>query len=263
VLASDGPWRGTEGRGATTPAEEFGPNAHLASRERVMRLGHRPVARYPGDMSKASTPVGEELFGFIAAQTIPEDRLLRELRVAAGAAGLPEIHIAPEQAAFLQLALRSAKAKVVVEVGTLGGYSAIAMARALPADGIVVTHEIDPGHAEFAREWIARSDQRGKIEVRVGNAADTLTELSAASADAIFLDADKAGYVTYLQHSMRILRPGGLLLADNVLAGGDVSHGESETAVAIRAFLDAVRATPKLQSIIVPLGDGCLFGVKA
>jgi caffeoyl-CoA O-methyltransferase len=214
-------------------------------------------------MSKASTPVGEALFGFIAAQTIPEDDLLRDLRRAARAAGLPEIQIAPEQAAFLQLALRAARAKVVVEVGTLGGYSAIAMARGLPPEGRVITHEIDPAHAAFAREWIARSDQRAKIDVRVGDAADTLRVLGTASADAMFLDADKTGYVTYLRHAMRILRPGGLLLADNVLASGDVVSGRSETPVAIRAFLDAVRAEPGLQSVIVPLGDGCLFAVKA
>ena len=213
-------------------------------------------------MSKSSTPVDDDLFAFIAAATIPEDPLLRDLRLAAAKEGLPEIHIAPEQAAFLQLLLRAAKARTVVEVGTLGGYSAIAMARGLPPDGRVITHEIDEHHAAFARHWIERSDQRGKIEVRVGNAADTLRDVPAESADGMFLDADKKGYVTYLHHALRILRPGGILLADNVLAGGEVANGTSETPVAIRAFLDAVRATPSLRSVIVPLGDGCLFGVK-
>lgn len=213
-------------------------------------------------MSKASTPVDEDLFAFIAAATIPEDPLLRDLRRSAVAAGLPEIHIAPEQAAFLQLLLRAHKATTVVEVGTLGGYSAIAMARGLPPHGRVVTHEIDAHHAAFAREWIARSDQRGKIEVRLGDAAVTLGQMPAGSADAMFLDADKTGYVTYLQHAMRILRSGGVLLADNVLAGGDVAHGTSETAVAIRAFLAAARSSG-LDGVIVPLGDGCYFGVKS
>ena len=213
-------------------------------------------------MSKASTPVDDDLFSFIAAATIPEDAFLRDLRIAAAAANLPEIHIAPEQAAFLQLLLRAAKAKTVVEVGTLGGYSAIAMARGLPKGGRVITHELDPHHATFARQWIERSDQRGKIEVRVGNAADTLRALPAECADGMFLDADKPGYVTYLQHALRILRPGGILLADNVLAGGDVAHGTDSTPVAMRSFLDAVRAAKNLRSVIVPLGDGCLFGVK-
>lgn len=213
-------------------------------------------------MSKASTPVDEELFGFVAAHTIPEDDFLRDLRTAAAAAGLPEIHIAPEQAAFLRIALQAARARQVVEVGTLGGYSAIAMARALPADGRIVTLEIDPRHAAFAREWIARSDQRGKIEVRLGEAMDTLPALADESADAVFLDADKERYVDYLRQSMRLLRHGGLLLADNVLAGGDVVQGTGTTAVAMRAFVAAAHGTPGLRSVIVPLGDGCLYGVK-
>jgi predicted O-methyltransferase YrrM len=213
-------------------------------------------------MSKSSTPVDDALFAFVAAQTIAEDALLRDLRAAAHAAGLPEIHIAPEQAAFLQLVLRAMRARTVIEVGTLGGYSAIAMARGLPPDGRVITHELDATHAAFAEQWIARSDQAGKIEVRVGDAAATLAELPAGSADAMFVDADKEGYVGYLLHALRLLRPGGVLLADNVLASGDVEHGTGPTAVAIRAFLAAVRATPALQSVIVPLGDGCLFAVK-
>ena len=214
-------------------------------------------------MSKSSTPVDDRLFAFIAQSTIAEDTLLRDLRRAAAVAGLPEIHIAPEQAAFLQIVLRASRAKDVVEVGTLGGYSAIAMARGLPADGRLITCEIEPRHAEFAREWIAKSDQRGKIDVRLGDAAATLAGLAAESADAIFIDADKPGYVVYLQHAMRILRKGGLLLADNVLASGEVAHGASPTAVAMRSFVAAARAAPGLRSVIVPLGDGCLFGVKS
>ena len=213
-------------------------------------------------MSKSSTPVDDALFAFVALQTIPEDELLRDLRRAAVDAGMPEIHIAPEQAAFLQLLLAATKARTVVEVGTLGGYSAIAMARGLPPDGRVVTHELDLEHAAFARRWIEQSDQRGKIEVRLGDARQTLGAIPAESADAMFVDADKEGYVRYLEHALRILRPGGVLLADNVLAGGDVIGGADATAVAIRAFLDAVRSQPRLRSVIVPLGDGCLFAVK-
>ena len=213
-------------------------------------------------MSKTSTPVDAELFAFLAARTIPEDDLLRRLRVAAKDEGLPEIHIAPEQAAFLQLLLRAMRAETVVEVGTLGGYSAIAMARGLPAHGRVITHELEPAHAAFARRWIERSDQHGKIDVRVGDAATTLEAVADGSADAMFVDADKRGYVAYLRHAMRVLRPGGVLLADNVLASGHVARGDTETAVAIRAFLDAVGATDSLDAVVVPLGDGCLFGVK-
>ena len=214
-------------------------------------------------MSKTSTPVDERLFAYLATKTIPEDDYLAGLRIAAAKAGLPEIHIAPEQAAYLQLQLQAMNAMNVVEVGTLGGYSAIAMARGMPAAGRVITHEIDPKHAEFAREWIANSDQDGKVEVRVGDAAETLAELTDGEVDAIFLDADKTGYVTYLEHSLRLLRPGGVLMADNVLAGGRIADGTGETEVALRAFLDAADATSTMQSVVVPLGDGIFFGVKS
>ncbi|MCA8963777.1 MAG: O-methyltransferase [Planctomycetes bacterium] len=215
-------------------------------------------------MSASSTPVDERLFAFIQKQTIAEDAYLRDLRQAARQAGLPEIHIAPEQAAFLQLLLRGAGARTVVEVGTLGGYSAIAMARGLPEGGRVITHEIEPAHAEFARQWIARSDQAGRIEVRLGNAIDTLPTIADGSVDAVFLDADKEGYVAYLGQALRMLRSGGILLADNVLAGGHIADGSggSATAQAITRFLAAVQAARSLRSVIVPLGDGCLFGVK-
>ena len=215
-------------------------------------------------MSKDGTILTEEHFAFVAARTIPEDALLTELRVAAKAAGLPEIHIAPEQAAFLQILLRIAKARDVVEVGTLGGYSAIAMARGLPESGKIVTLELDETHAQFAREWIGKSDVADKIEVRVGDARSTMTELPATSCDAVFLDADKDGYVTYLEQAARILRTGGVLLADNVFAGGAVidSASTSPTAIAIRAFHEAVAARRDFTPVIVPLGDGCLMAIK-
>lgn len=215
-------------------------------------------------MSKDSTPVGAAHFAYIAEHTTREDAFLGQLRAAAKAAGLPEIHIAPEQAALLQILLKLRGAKHVVEVGTLGGYSAIAMARALPAVGRVRTLEIDSKHAEFARSWIAKSDVKDKIEVMVGDARNLLAMMPAGATDAVFLDADKEGYVDYLKEALRILRPNGLLLADNVLAGGDVvkKAKQSATAKAMQAFNDAVAATPGLRSIIVPIGDGCLVGVK-
>ena len=216
-------------------------------------------------MSKLSTPVDAPLFDFIRAQTIPEDQLLRDLRVAAVEAGLPEIQIAPEQAAFLQIALAATKAVRVVEIGTLGGYSAIAMARGLAADGTVVTHELEPVHAAFAQEWILKSQQKDKIKIIVGDAHETLTQHADGTADAVFIDADKEGYPHYFEHAMRILRPGGTLFADNVLDGGEIDDPNNDTprAHGLRAFLKLVHEEPRLNSIIVPVGDGCLMAVKA
>ncbi|MFK7738990.1 MAG: O-methyltransferase [Planctomycetota bacterium] len=213
-------------------------------------------------MGNMHTQVDEHIMGFLAEKTVTEDAFSAELRRAALAAGLPEIHIAPEQAAFLQQLMHTMAAKTVVEVGTLGGYSALALARGTAKDGRVISFEIEPAYADFARQWIEKSDQSGRIEVVIGPAVDGLAELPAASVDAVFLDADKIGYVAYLEHSMRILRPGGTLLADNVLAGGHIATGDTETAVAIQAFLDTAQQTPNLQGVVLPLGDGLYFGVK-
>jgi len=216
-------------------------------------------------VSESSTRVTEAHFRYLAARTTPEDDFLRELKAAAEAAGIPPIWIAPEQAAFMRILLRLAGARDVVEVGTLAGYSAIAMARALPADGRVVTIEIDPHHAAFARSWIARSDVAAKVEVRVGAGSDELPRLADASADACFLDADKGSYRAYLDECLRILRPGGLVMADNAFAFGQLLDEQptDRDVPAIRAFNDYVPTVAGLESVIVPVGDGLWVGVKA
>ena len=214
-------------------------------------------------MPKTSTPVDEPLFAFLATKTTPEDDFLRELRIDATRAGIPAIHISFEQATYLKLMMQCLHARDVVEVGTLAGYSAIAIARGMPSDGRVTTLEVAPEHAAFAQTWIAKSDQADKIEVRVGHAAETLKTLPEAAYDAVFIDADKERYVDYLGHAMRLLRPGGALFADNVLAGGDIARGDSAHAAGLRAFLDATLAVPALEGLVVPVGDGIYFGIKS
>ena len=160
-------------------------------------------------MSEVSTEIGSEHFRYIAERTIPEDEFLRDLKRAAVAAGIPAIWIAPEQASFMRILLRLAKARDVVEVGTLAGYSAIVMARALPPEGRVRTIELEPKHAEFAERWVARSDVAGRVQVFRGAGMDVLPRFAADSADAAFLDADKASYPKYLAECLRIVRKGG------------------------------------------------------
>jgi len=215
-------------------------------------------------MSETSTRVTDELFRYIAEHTTREDTFLADLKRAAAAEGIPSIWIAPEQASFMQILLRLAGARQVVEVGTLAGYSAISMARALPADGRVRTIEFDPKHAAFAEQWVARSDVAGRVEVHRGAGLDVLPAFAADSADAAFLDADKVNYPTYLEHCLRIVRSGGLIMADNALAFGqllDPSYTDREVP-AMRAFNDLMAKTTALQSVIVPLGDGLWVGVK-
>ncbi|MBI5710481.1 MAG: O-methyltransferase [Candidatus Eisenbacteria bacterium] len=215
-------------------------------------------------MSDQSTPVGAEHFRYIAAHTAGDDLFLADLKRAATAGGIPGIWVAPEQASLMQILLRLCRAREVVEVGTLAGYSAIAMARALPEGGRVRTIELDPQRADFAERWIARSDVAGRIEVMRGPAAEVLPRLDADSADAAFLDADKAGYPLYLAECLRIVRRGGLVLVDNAFAFGQLfdEHPTDREVAPMREFNERMPRETALQSVIVPLGDGLWVGVK-
>ena len=215
-------------------------------------------------MSEVSSLVTADHFRYIAEHTTREDAFLADLKCAASAEGIPSIWIAPEQASFMQILLKLARAREVVEVGTLAGYSAIAMARALPRDGRVRTIEIVPKHAEFARRWAARSDVAGRVEVHVGSGLDVLPAFAADSADAAFLDADKANYPRYLEQCLRIVRAGGLIMADNAFAFGQLldEHPTDKEVPAMRAFNDIMARAPGLHGVIVPVGDGLWVGVK-
>lgn len=215
-------------------------------------------------MSEATEVLTQGHVDYLAARTRGDDAFLRELKAAALAAGIPSIWIAPEQASFLQILLRIARVKDVIEVGTLAGYSAIWMARALPPGGKVRTIEVSSKHAAFAREWIAKSDVRGRVEVIEGRGIDVLRTFADGSADAAFLDADKVGYADYLEESLRILRPGGMVLVDNAFAFGQVLHErpKDREVPAVQAFNERMARDVRLQSVIVPLGDGLWVGVK-
>ena len=216
-------------------------------------------------MSENPTLVTMEHVRYLADHTQGEDAFLRELKRAAREAGIPPIWIAPEQASLMQILLQLTGAREVVEVGTLAGYSAIAMARALPPDGRVRTIEIDAARADFAAAWIARSDVAARVQVLRGSGAEVLSTLADASADAAFLDADKGGYVSYLQECRRIVRTGGLIMADNAFAFGQLFAPQptDREVAAVRAFNDHVASQPWLQGIIVPVGDGLWVCVKS
>ncbi|RIK69402.1 MAG: SAM-dependent methyltransferase [Planctomycetota bacterium] len=228
-------------------------------------MGQNRAPRLQGDaMSERSSAVTLRHFDYIAARTAGEDDFLRRLKDEARAAGIPPIWIAPEQAALMQILLRAARAREVVEVGTLAGYSAICMARALPPDGRVRTIEVSEKHADFAESRIAASDVAERIEVHRGAGADVLPTFAANSADAAFLDADKASYQLYLRECLRIVRPAGLIMADNAFAFGQLFDDAptDREALAVRAFNDYMATVRELQSIIIPIGDGLWVGVK-
>jgi caffeoyl-CoA O-methyltransferase len=200
---------------------------------------------------------------YISALFAPEDELLVSLREEADRTGLPPISVSADEGRLLQVLLASIGARRVLEVGTLGGYSAIWMARALPADGELVSIEIEPRHAEFARRYIERAGLSDRIEIRVGRALDVLPSLDGEQFDAVFIDADKEPMPTYFEWAVRLLRPGGLVIADNTLWGGKVFDDaeKDEKTKAVREFNRRMASDPRILSILVPTHDGVAIGV--
>ncbi len=215
-------------------------------------------------MSAESTLVTAAHFRYIAERTEADDDFLIALKAAAKEEGIPAIQIAPEQASFMQILLRLCGAREVVEVGTLAGYSAITMARALPEGGQVRTIEIEPRFADFAERWIAESDVADRVTVFCGAGRDVLAEFETSSADAAFLDADKRSYPAYLEEAMRIVRAAGLIMADNAFAFGQLLDPEptDPEVPAMKAFNDHIARTEGLQGVIVPIGDGLWVAAK-
>jgi predicted O-methyltransferase YrrM len=184
---------------------------------------------------------------FIAATILNDDEALREAVEAAETAGLPSIQVSPPQGKLLQLLVRLVGAKRVLEFGTLGGYSAILMARALPEDGRLVTLEAKAEYAEVARRSIERAGVGERVEVRVGPALEALPDLAAEGAgpfDLVFIDADKVNTPNYFAWALDHTRPGGLIIADNVVRDGTLADATAAD--------EATRAQRRLHEM---LGD--------
>lgn len=198
---------------------------------------------------------------YLADLLAPEDDALAAARKASDAAGLPEIQVSAAQGKLLQLLATVQGATSILEIGTLGGYSAIWLARALPVDGRLVTLEADPGHARVARANFAAAGLADRIEVRVGDAARTLQRLDAEGAgpfDLVFVDADKASSVAYLEGALRLARPGTLLVFDNVVRAGAVAGGgDADPSVrGIRDLLARLATDPRVSAAAIQtVGD--------
>ncbi len=213
------------------------------------------------------TPITEQLYEYIAATFAPEDDLLKHMPAEAAQQGIPMIHIDATQGKFLQVLMRACNAKRVVEIGSLFGYSAIWMARALPADGILVALEISPLHVRVIRENAQRAGLADKINVIEGDARETLTTLKGqAPFDFAFVDADKMGYVDYFEQVMTLLRPGAIIVADNMSARGNVWNAQADAqgrdnVSTIRTLNHRMATDPRLTSLLLPLSDGMCVGV--
>jgi len=179
--------------------------------------------------------------------------------------GLPAISVKPDEGRFLQLLVRICGAVKAVEIGTLGGYSGIWIARGLPAGGKLLTLEKEPYHAEIAREHFKRAGVEDQVEIRVGDAHKLLGEISGEGpVDFVFIDAEKPGYETYFEWAIEHVRVGGVIAAHNAFRGGSVLEKDStdESTQAIRAFNRRIASEPRVMSTIYPAGDGTLIAVK-
>jgi predicted O-methyltransferase YrrM len=188
---------------------------------------------------------------YIADIFIEDDAVLEAALADSAAAGLPAIAVAPHEGKLLMLLARAIGARRILEIGTLGGYSTIWLGRALPNEGRLITLEYNQTHADVASANIARAGLADRVELRVGRASDTLPQLAAEGQgpfDFIFIDADKEGYVDYLDWSLQLARPGTLIVADNVIRDGKVLDAESEDTLVqgVRRFNEVLAAQARV-----------------
>lgn len=192
------------------------------------------------------------------------DPVLAQVYDAIPKRGLPAITIKPEEGRFLQFLVAACGARKVLEIGTLGGYSGIWLARGLAANGKLITVEREPRHAEVAREHFALAGLRDRVEIRLGDAHALLPALSAeAPFDVCFIDAEKEGYPVYLDWALVNVRPGGIIAAHNAFRNGTVADSANHDADAelMRAFNRRFANEPRLLATIFPAGDGMTIGV--
>lgn len=200
--------------------------------------------------------VWAEVDRWIVDRVVRPDAALQAAREASAAAGLPTIEVSPPQGALLTVLALACGARRILEIGTLGGYSTIWLARALPPDGCLITVEANPKHAAVARENIARAGLTERVELREGRGVDVLAGMVDAGEetfDLIFIDADKPSYVEYFEWALKLSRAGTLIIADNVVRKGGIAdpHNEEENVLAARRFNERVGVEPRVTATIL------------
>jgi predicted O-methyltransferase YrrM len=198
-----------------------------------------------------------EVDGYLSNLLAPHDEALTRALDANQASGLPSIDVPPLLGKFLDVMIRIAGARRVLEIGTLGGYSTIWMARALPSDGQLITLELESKHAEIARANLRAAGVLDRIDIRVGPAVDSLQSLHESGAvpfDLIFLDADKQGLADYLEWSLKLSRTGTVIIADNVVRDGKVTDPDTTDPQVrgVQRFLELAANEPRLNTTAIP-----------
>ncbi|MBJ8341524.1 O-methyltransferase [Antrihabitans sp. YC3-6] len=207
-----------------------------------------------------TTPSWGDVDNYLVETLVGDDPTLTDALAANAAGGLPAIDVSPAQGKFLHLLAKSIGARRILEIGTLGGYSTIWLARAVGPDGKVVTLEYSPQHASVARANLGRAGVGDRVEVRVGAALETLPVVAADIStdgsgpfDLVFIDADKVNNSNYVNWALRLTRPGSVIVVDNVVRNGGVADRESAdpNAEASRDVLELLSAEPRLEATVV------------
>ena len=219
-------------------------------------------------MRDRTIPEDPALYAYLQANSLRETDILRRLREETQALPRGSIQIAPEQGQFMALLVELMGARRAIEIGTFTGYSALVVAAALPAGGRLICCEHDEEWAAIARRYWQEAGLADRIELCLGEALDTLDRLLAegheGTFDFAFIDADKANYVAYFERCLALLRPGGLIVADNVLWGGAVADpaADDPDTRAIRAFNRRLHEDRRVTLSLVPIGDGLTLARK-
>ena len=197
-----------------------------------------------------------EVDHYLAGLLLPDDPVLRDAVAASDAAGLPAIQVSPLQGQWLAILAAAIRAKSILEIGTLGGYSTIWLARALAPGGRLISLELDPAHAAVARANLAHAGLADRATVRVGPAQESLRAIAAEGLgpfDLIFIDADKTGYPGYWTSALALARRGSLIIADNVVRDGAIADAGSqdENVIAVRRLNDLMAADPRVSVTVL------------
>jgi caffeoyl-CoA O-methyltransferase len=217
-------------------------------------------------MADKFTTLTPELYGYLAEHGARQDELLRRLaEETAALGGIAIMQIAPEQGALMSLLVRAIGARRALELGTFTGYSAICIARGLPADGVLVTCDVNEEWAGIARRYFDEAGLADRIDLRLGPALDTLQAMPAEEPfDFGFIDADKTGYPDYYEEVLRLLRPGGLAMLDNMLRGGRVIDPdlEDEGDRAVVGLNERILADERVEMAMLGVSDGVTLVLK-
>ena len=218
-------------------------------------------------MNKSFGNEDPRLERYISSTYGPEDAVLLEIRERSRSAGLPEIQVGPLDARHLEVLTRACGARRAIEIGTLGGYSGVAILRGLQPGGVLDTFELDPQHARVAEESFRRAGFAKQARVHVGPALEGLMRLDGEGPfDLCFIDADKTGYPRYLDWAARNLRPGGIVIGDNAFLFGAVGSGAAESSdpplEAMHGFHERLARSGEFRATVLPTGEGMAVGVR-